>query len=106
MGDRNVYAAESTVDVLGTPPAVDPAAMETARARAESRMFGSALPARIGRYELLDAIGDGGMGMVYSAFDPQLHRKVALKVLHPLRNHDARGRERMLLEARALAKLD
>lgn len=106
MGDRDRETAAPGADLLGSPPGVDPAALERARARAEARLFGSAAPPRIGRYEVLDAIGGGGMGMVYSALDPQLQRKVALKVLHPRRNNDARSQQRMLQEARALAKLD
>jgi tetratricopeptide (TPR) repeat protein/predicted Ser/Thr protein kinase len=106
MGERDKDGVQSTADMLGHPPGVDPIALERARARAESRLFGAAAPARIGRYEVTDNIGRGGMGVVYSAFDPQLQRKVALKVLHPLRNQDAGSQQRMVIEARALAKLD
>lgn len=106
MGDRLDEAMRSTAELLGSPPGVDPVAMEQARARAEARLFGSSAPPRIGRYEIEGTIGGGGMGVVYRARDPQLERLVALKVLHPLRNQDARSQQRMLLEARALAKLD
>jgi tetratricopeptide (TPR) repeat protein len=61
----------------------------------------------VGRYVVLDFVGSGGMGMVYSAFDPELDRKVAIKLLRP----DARGgsvvraRDRLLREAQAMARL-
>jgi tetratricopeptide (TPR) repeat protein len=87
-------------------PGVDPAAMERARARAELALFGVAPPPRIQRYEILEPIGGGGMGSVYRAYDPQLDRCVALKVLHPRHCHGATSRARPTQEAKALALLD
>jgi tetratricopeptide (TPR) repeat protein len=60
----------------------------------------------IGRYTVLELAGRGGMGEVYAAFDAELDRKVALKVLHPPKDgDDERGRVRLLREARAMARL-
>ncbi len=62
--------------------------------------------AAIGRYLVLEMLGEGGMGVVYAAYDPDLDRKVALKLL---RRSDAptsrSARTRLLREARAMAKL-
>ena len=63
----------------------------------------------IDRFIVLDMLGAGGMGVVVSAYDPELDRKVAIKVLRndifPSGRHTA-GRQRLLREARAMAKLD
>ncbi len=58
----------------------------------------------IGRYVVLDCIGSGGMGVVYAAYDPELDRKVSLKLLRPDR---ALGQARLMLarEAQAMARL-
>jgi len=60
------------------------------------------LPARIGRFEPLRVLGQGGQGCVYLARDPALDRQVALKTLR--RNN--RDPARLLQEARHVARLD
>lgn len=62
----------------------------------------SLAPATLGRYQLRAVIGKGGMGEVWSAWDPQLMRKVAIKRLRP-DGIDSKGRARLVQEARALA---
>ncbi|MGV6852088.1 MAG: serine/threonine-protein kinase [bacterium] len=62
----------------------------------------------VGRYVLIEQVGSGGMGVVYSAYDPQLDRKVAIKFLHHKfvgNNKDTELQQRLLAEARSLAKL-
>lgn len=67
------------------------------------------IPRIVGKYEIVDVIGTGGMGTVYRAFDPTLERMVALKIVHLDRVHDVAPeqlRERFRNEARAVARLN
>jgi tetratricopeptide (TPR) repeat protein len=61
--------------------------------------------ARIGRFVVLRRLGDGAMGVVYSAFDAELDRKVAIKVLRRRLHGDSHGPIRLLREAKSLAQL-
>jgi tetratricopeptide (TPR) repeat protein len=61
--------------------------------------------ASIGRYTILSLVGRGGMGEVYAAYDPELDRKVALKLLLGRMGGDGRSQARLLREAKAIAKL-
>ena len=62
------------------------------------------LGSELGRYRLERMLGEGGMGTVHAAFDPDLERRVALKVLRGARSDD-QARQRLLREARAMARL-
>jgi tRNA A-37 threonylcarbamoyl transferase component Bud32 len=57
----------------------------------------------LGRYRLERMLGQGGMGVVHAAFDPDLERRVALKVLRGGEADEAR--QRLLREARSMARL-
>ncbi len=61
--------------------------------------------AQVGRYVILHPIGQGGMGVVYAGYDPELDRKVALKLLRPDRAGGEVARSRLLREAQAIARL-
>ncbi len=112
MGDRNRELVDSSFgeslvdDLRDARPGDDAIGMHGVRARAERRLFGAVEPARVGRFVLLGPIADGGMGVVYGAYDPQLDRQVALKLIHPRKRGSAQARARLLGEARALARLD
>ena len=60
--------------------------------------------ASVGKYRLDRVLGAGGMGVVWAAFDPDLERAVAIKVLRSLDSVDSL-RTRLLREARAMARL-
>ncbi len=62
----------------------------------------------IGRYLVLGLLGKGGMGEVYAAYDPELNRKIALKLLRTQTSagvDPSEGRARLLREAQAIARL-
>ena len=58
---------------------------------------------RLGHYEMLELLGQGGMGMVLRAFDEKLRRVVAVKVLAPQLATNGSARQRFVREARAAA---
>jgi anti-sigma factor RsiW len=74
----------STADASGTPTGGGPA------------------PERIGRYQVRGVLGQGGMGVVVRAWDPELEREVAIKLV---RGASADGALRLAREARAMAKV-
>src|SRR5881409_2460184 len=57
------------------------------------------------RYELQELVGTGGMSSVFRAYDQQLEREVAIKILHEHYAEDPEYLERFRREARAVAKL-
>ncbi len=88
--EREVVDAAYAITEVGSVPA----------ARTER----GSIPARLGRYLVIEQLGAGGMGVVFSTYDPELDRKVAIKLVHPRRDSDDE-RARLLQEARALAQL-
>lgn len=64
--------------------------------------------ARVGRFVVLRRVGAGGMGVVFEAYDPELDRKVALKLLHGSLSQAGRSSPeatRLMREAQAIAQL-
>jgi len=62
------------------------------------------VPESIGRFKIVEKLGEGGMGIVYAAEDESLGRRVALKKLRESR--DAVARQRLLREARVAASVN
>ncbi|MEX1364227.1 MAG: serine/threonine-protein kinase [Nannocystaceae bacterium] len=94
---------QDDVEVEPTGPRPRPRDAPTRELQAPGR---PARPLILARYILLGPLGSGGTSMVYRAYDPELDRKVALKLLQT-RSDDAhgRGRTRLVREAQAMAKL-
>jgi tetratricopeptide (TPR) repeat protein len=81
---------------------------DQARGDAPRQRSGPVAPTELGRFIVLRPIGAGGMGVVYAAYDPELDRKVAVKLLHPSVSGSARealARVRLVREAQAMARL-
>src|SRR6266702_2552582 len=62
-------------------------------------------PRQLGKYELRERLGSGGMAEVWKSFDTQLHRYVAIKILHANLQNDPEFMTRFVREARAIASL-
>ncbi len=88
-------------------PDIDAIEADQIRGAIMSDLFGApAVATKIGRFTVLDRLGEGGMGVVYAAYDAQLDRRVAVKLLRrdTVGNDDA-ARKRLLREAQAMARL-
>ncbi len=110
-GVASLVGAHTDVEAVGLD---DPPADEMTKREGAGKPAQPAKPAKlprgtnVGRYVVLDTLGEGGMGVVYSAYDPELDRKVAVKLLQakPAAGSTAHGDQAWLLrEAQALARL-
>ena len=96
--------------VPGAPMSTPPALARTHDGRDPraglARSEHPTLLSRIGRFTVLERLGEGGMGIVYAAYDNELDRKVAVKVLRDdTDRRDPHARDRLLREAQAMARL-
>ncbi len=85
--------------------------IETPVAEAAADLFSgdqseSLVGKRLGHYEVVSLLGEGGMGEVYLAQDTRLNRRVALKVLSAATNSNQEANQRLWREARAAATLE
>jgi eukaryotic-like serine/threonine-protein kinase len=101
----------STITAVGSAPQRASLDRDLLKASLKAELFGVVPePTRVGRYALMKRIAVGGMGEVYAAYDEQLDRKVAIKLVRPDRlgpggqNHDPTG-QRLIREAQTLARL-
>ena len=95
---------ETTQAGVEAPSHADVEMLRVGRA-VEGRLFGRpTVPLCVSRYVLLGEVARGGEGTVFEAFDPELDRKVAVKIVRSCARQD--GERRLLGEAQALAKLD
>ncbi len=60
---------------------------------------------QLGKYELIDRLGRGGMAEVFKAYQPRLDRFVAVKLLHPFLADDPEFKDRFEREAQNVARL-
>lgn len=79
--------------------------LDSFHARVVARPWSGRLPSTIGPYEIVGVLGEGAMGRVYLAHDPELDRDVALKVIRSGELADPAECERFVAEARAMAQL-
>ena len=108
--ERHLARCASCADLVATTAGADPARLSFDRSAGGHAAADGGLTrgATVGRYVILKLVGRGGMGEVYAAYDPQLDRRVALKLLHHQAGGDGSSRtarERLLREAKTIARL-
>ncbi len=111
---RGVSPASPAGDVAAQPPPDPPSGTSPKPAEErigsdQPRQTASGHPTMLGRYRVIETVGQGAMGTVYRGLDPAIDRPVALKTILFRTDHGAEQeeelRERFLREARAVGKL-
>ncbi len=98
-----------SVEASPPPPSDEPATLALGTVELDTDDGREATPlllrgSSLGRYLLVECVGRGGMGQVFRAYDPKLHREVALKLLRPSRD-DGSEQARVVREAQSMAQL-
>lgn len=104
-GDRGF-----TLAGIGSSDATAPLSGHTTRPEPADASSGLHQGSTLGRYVVLSRLGSGGAGSVYAAYDTQIDRRVALKILHAAEGETANAWsqrwDRVVAEARLLGKLN
>ena len=103
---KGVDASASTSAVGGPRPSMNSGRPEHVEGRRVREADLGPLPRRMGRYEVLERIGSGGMGTVFRARQLPIDRIVALKILSPDLAEDRRYIRRFVREARAAGAMN
>lgn len=102
-----VSGGGGSIDAAIGSPSIDPFELERARVDVIAAVFDEAeLPPRIGRYVVLEQVGKGSSGVVYKSYDPELDRRVAIKLLRAGNRGLPEIDDELLREARAIARLN
>src|SRR5215813_1063525 len=99
-----IHGEQETSTAGATLPSEDGATEPSVDVPEEELKPGSPL----GRYVVRERLGAGGMGVVYEAYDPELNRKIAIKLVRPGASGSisaSEGRARLMREAQAMAQL-
>jgi eukaryotic-like serine/threonine-protein kinase len=75
------------------------------KAQVRAALFRKLAPVRVGRFTLLEQLGAGAMGEIYAAYDEQLDRRVALKLVRAGTQLTVKADDMLLREAQALAQV-
>ena len=103
-------ATESELELPASDPRFPtlpdaPVSSKVRKAKVRAALFRKLAPVRVGRFILLEQLGAGAMGEIYAAYDEQLDRRVALKLVRHGSELTIKADDMLLREAQALAQV-
>ena len=108
-GITPTQAENAALQILALRPEVEQGILnDQAKQAVKARLFGEAeAPSMIGRFKVIRELGRGGTGIVYIAYDIELDRKIAVKLLNNERPDERTGsaNARLLREAQSMARV-